>query len=63
MSYWEDMRAMVMLRWSRGYTVVLTSLRESFMGERGERNGEEQERETEKNSISGKHRSKLVPFL
>lgn len=48
MSYREDMRAMVMPRWSCGYTVVLTSLRESFMGERGEKNGEEQERETEK---------------
>lgn len=48
MSYWEDMRAMVMPQWSCGYTVVLTSLRESFMGERGEKNGEEQERERQK---------------
>lgn len=32
MSYWEDMRALVMPRWLCGYTVMLTSLRESFMG-------------------------------
>lgn len=48
MSYRENMRARVMPRWLFGYTVMLTSLRESFMGGRGERNGEEQERETEK---------------
>lgn len=33
----RDMRAMVMPLWSCGYTVMLTSLRESFMG------GEERE--------------------
>lgn len=38
------MRAMVMPLWSCSYTVMLTSLRESFMG-RGVRNGGEQERE------------------
>lgn len=32
MSYWENMRALVMPRWLFGYTVMLTSLRESFMG-------------------------------
>lgn len=37
MSYWENMRALVMPRWLFGYTVMLTSLRESFMG------GEERE--------------------
>lgn len=62
MSYWEDMHAMVMPQWSCGYTVVLTSLRESFMGESGEKNGEKQERDR-KNSISGKHHSKLFSFL
>lgn len=46
MSYWEDMRAMVMPRWSCGYTVVLTSLRESFMGERG---GKKMTRSRERN--------------
>lgn len=53
------MRAMVMpLQWC-GYTVMLTSLRESFMeeggrsrgGGGGERNGEEQKRERERDKI------------
>lgn len=53
--YWQrvtgiegrDVRATVMPLQSCGYTVMLTSLRESFMGggEGGERNGEEQEGE------------------
>lgn len=51
------MRAMVMPLWSCGYTVMLTSLRESFMGGRGERNGEERERERDnrQKSTSGEY--------
>lgn len=48
MSYWENMRALVMRRWLFGYTVMLTSLRESFMGERREKWRGAGERETEK---------------
>lgn len=40
--------SVVMPRWTCSYTVGLTSLRESFMGERGGKDGEEQKRERER---------------
>lgn len=55
------MRAMVMLLWSCSYTVMLTSLRESFMEGRGERNGEEQERERQQTKFN--IRKRLRPFV
>lgn len=57
----RDMRAMVMLLWSCSYTVMLTSLRESFMEGRGERNGEEQERERQQTKFN--IRKTLRPFV
>lgn len=41
---------------------MLTSLRESFMGGRGERNGEEQERERDTQSMSGEYCGHLFHF-
>lgn len=58
----RHMRAMVMLLRSYGYMVMLTSLRESFMGEGG-RNGEEQERETRQQGQHPENMKAVVHLL
>lgn len=55
------MRAVVMPLRSCGYTVMLTSLRESFMGGRGERNGEEQKRE--ETTDQSQHQENITAIL
>lgn len=57
------MRAMVMPLWSCNYMVMLTSLRESFMGgEEREMVKSRRERDNRQNSISGKYYGHFFHF-
>lgn len=57
------MRAMVMQLWSCSYTVMLTSLRESFMeGEEREMARSRRERDNRQKSTSGEYYGHLFHF-